>query len=46
LSSRVTSADRKQQIQIDVAVLGLERHDAPRPVISLGECKWAVSTLA
>jgi len=36
----VSDPERKQQIQIDVAVLGPERHDAPRRVISIGECKW------
>jgi len=27
-------------MQIDVAVLGPDRHEAPRQVISIGECKW------
>jgi AAA+ ATPase superfamily predicted ATPase len=39
-SGTVSDPERKQQIQIDVAVLGPERHDAPRQVISIGECKW------
>lgn len=39
-SGTVSDPDRKQQMQIDVAVLGPERHEAPRQVISIGECKW------
>jgi uncharacterized protein len=36
----ISDSERRQQIEIDVAVLGPERHDAPRQVISIGECKW------
>jgi uncharacterized protein len=39
-SGTVSDPERKQQLQVDVAVLGPERHDAPRPVISIGECTW------
>ena len=39
-SGTVSDPERKTQIEIDVAVLGPERHGGPRPVVSLGEAKW------
>jgi hypothetical protein len=39
-SGTVADPENKTQIEIDVAVLGPARPEAPRQVISLGETKW------
>lgn len=39
-SGTISDPANKKRIQVDVAVLGLERHDGPRRVVSLGEAKW------
>jgi hypothetical protein len=40
-SGTIADPANKTQIEIDVAVLGPARPEAPRQVISLGEAKWA-----
>jgi AAA+ ATPase superfamily predicted ATPase len=39
-SGSVSDPEQKTQIEVDVAVLGPERHGTPRHVVSLGEAKW------